>query len=123
MTSPQESVANHGAGGSNDSHGNTLADLRDLQALAHDAVRTLSRIPWSGSRLEAADEAIRDILATVCLAARDQSVAIERILLLLKRAWAQQPALHGLWRADTDRMLASVITQCIKEYYQREPRA
>lgn len=108
---------------SSESQGSRVADWQDLQSLAHEAVRILSKIPWSGSRIDASDQVIRQVLCTVCQTAREQGMPIERVLLLVKRSWAQQPSLHGIWRIDTDRVLSYVITQCIKEYYERVPRA
>lgn len=120
---PHESVTNRGNAGSSESQGSPVTDWQDLQSLAHEAVRTLSTLPWSGSQLDASDELIREVLCTVCRTAREQGMSIERVLLLLKRSWAQQPSLHGIWRIDTDRVLSNVITQCIKEYYGPYPRA
>ena len=69
--------------------------------------------PDGGTRSLDLQQAIRD----VCAEARQQGMRAEELIVVFKRAWHARPELQTLSREETGRLLESVITMCVEEYY------
>jgi hypothetical protein len=69
--------------------------------------------PDGGTRSVDLQQAMRD----VCAEARRQGVRAEELIVVFKRAWHGRPELQALSREETGRLLESVITLCVAEYY------
>ena len=65
----------------------------------------------------AAGIADRDPMGELCAAARANDVQAETLILAIKDAWRRFPESHAASRLDSEVMLATVITRCIREYY------
>jgi hypothetical protein len=53
----------------------------------------------------------------VCAEARREGMRAEELIVVFKRAWQARPELHTLSREETARLLESIITMCVEEYY------
>jgi hypothetical protein len=87
-----------------------------LRALVDDVLRAAvaaerNSVPF------AAGIAHRDPLGELCAAARANDVRAETLILAIKDAWRRFPESHAPSRLDSDVMLATVVTKCIREYY------
>jgi hypothetical protein len=63
------------------------------------------------------DGEAREILRLICDVARAQDTLVERVLVVLKEAWREQPEARRRRHFDAEDTLARVITLCIEEYY------
>ena len=86
----------------------------DLRELARGAVCAALHSDGRGRRL---DEEVRPILRRTCDVAREHDTMVERVLILLKDVWREQPEARPKRYSDAEDTLARVITLCIEEYY------
>ena len=86
----------------------------DLHELARGAVCAAL---YTDGRRRTLDDELRPILRRTCDAAREQDTLVERLLILLKDAWREQPVGWPKRHIDSEDTLARLITLCIEEYY------
>ena len=91
-------------------------DATDLRALARGAVRAALLAEQRGVGL---DGEVRHFFHVICVVARAHGTPVERVLILIKEAWREQPEARPRRYADAEDSLARVITVCIEEYYAR----
>lgn len=89
-------------------------NLTDLRALTRAAMRAALRADRRGAGL---DGEVLQLLQLTCDSARMNGTFVERVLILLKEAWREQPEGRPRRYSDAEDTLARVITLCIEEYY------
>ena len=87
-----------------------------LRSLVDDVLREAVAAE-RGSVPYAPEMTIRDPMRELCAAARANDVRAETLILTIKDAWRRFPESRGANRLDSEVMLATVITRCIREYY------
>jgi hypothetical protein len=87
-----------------------------IWALVDDVLRAAGARARNGNPRETVI-ADRDPMGELCAAARAHDVQAETLILALKDSWRRLPESHGPNRLDSEVMLATVITRCIREYY------
>ncbi len=60
---------------------------------------------------------LQTAMRELCAAARLQGMRAEELIVLFKRTWAERPELRTMSREETGRLLDSVVTMCVDEYY------
>jgi len=56
-------------------------------------------------------------IESVCAAAREQGIAVEQLLIILKERWRELPEAERLLRRAAEETRARLITICIDAYY------
>ena len=64
-----------------------------------------------------ADSQLQDAMRAVCLAARQQGLRAEELIVMFKKTWSERPELRSMSREETVRLLDFVVTMCVEEFY------
>jgi hypothetical protein len=86
-----------------------------LRTLVDDVIRTA--FAARNGNADVARIADRDPMRELCAAARAHEVQAETLILAVKDSWRRLPESHAASRLDSEVTLATVITECIREYY------
>lgn len=57
-------------------------------------------------------------MRALCAEARRQGMHAEELIVLFKKTWQARPEVHTMSREDTGRLLDSIVTMCVEEYYE-----
>jgi hypothetical protein len=82
-----------------------------------DALRALVRTYMREGPDGAPDDTWRLPARVMCHDARARGVQIEELIISLKRMWNAVADGERLPRTESSRLLARVVTHCVKEYY------
>jgi len=77
----------------------------------------LLRALRAAARGDASDGEIQTAIESVCAAAREQGIAVEQVLIILKERWRELPEAERLLRRAAEETRARLITICIDAYY------
>jgi hypothetical protein len=77
----------------------------------------LLRALRGAARGDASSGEIQTSIESVCADAREQGIAAEQLLIILKERWRELPEAQRLLRRVADEMRARLITTCIDAYY------
>jgi len=82
----------------------------------------LLRALRGAARGDASSREIQTAIESVCADAREQGIAAEQLLIILKERWRELPEAQRLLRRDADETRARLITICIDAYYATNRR-
>jgi hypothetical protein len=60
---------------------------------------------------------LQDAVRAVCIEARRQGMRAEEVIILLKKMWYARPELPTMSLEETGRLLDSLVSMCVEEYY------
>jgi len=83
---------------------------------------TLLRALRGAARGDASTREIQTAIESVCADAREQGIAAEQLLIILKERWRELPEAQRLLRRHADETRAHLITLCIDAYYAADRR-
>ncbi|HEY6825728.1 MAG TPA: hypothetical protein VI259_02655, partial [Gemmatimonadaceae bacterium] len=100
-------------------------DRRPAMTGAEAEIRTLIGVVLNQAfitveRAETGDSSFRPGARRACLAARRHGLLVEHLLLMVKRAWAEEWPRRVLRRQQAAFALERVVTVCIQEFYSSD---
>jgi hypothetical protein len=95
--------------------------LHSLSPETLGALRDVLRVQINESADGTADGSrLRAILRRMCDEAREQSISAERLIIAFKSAWYALPEVQRLRPARQSEQLSTLVTLCIREYYESQ---